>query len=299
MNIFHIGLCVYPQLEGLTKAFWKAADNYVQCRPESPNIRRLFDSAKPDLVFMQIQTEKVVDNDLIQYMARSSFVINWTGDMRQGTPTWMYEAGATITCFSNMRDVNTMRAKGFKSEFLQIGIDEEIFKYWDHEVGNDIVFMANNYGHFPLSGLRRNSAQILKQRYGTKFSLLGNGWQHPDGNLNANQIEESKFYSGSRLGINISHFDTDRYSSDRIFRIMASGCFCLSHHYKGIEKDFKVGIHLDTFRTPQEMCQKVDKWIENVEERGLMAQQGYRYVHENFRYKNMIDNVLDIYKKYK
>jgi hypothetical protein len=109
MKIFHIGLCVYERLEGLSKAIWQAADDYAQCRPENKDIARIYEAHKPDLVFMQIQSENVVSNDVIRHMARESVVINWTGDMRHDTPAWMYNTGATVTCFSNMRDVGDSR----------------------------------------------------------------------------------------------------------------------------------------------------------------------------------------------
>ena len=65
---------------------------------------------------MQIQAENIVDNSFIRDMAKECVVINWTGDMRQVTPHWMYKTGATVTAFSNMRDVDNMRNNGFKSE---------------------------------------------------------------------------------------------------------------------------------------------------------------------------------------
>jgi spore maturation protein CgeB len=159
--------------------------------------------------------------------------------------------------------------------------------------------MANNYGHFPLSSLRKSTGVLLKSKYGNKASVFGNGWKNPDGNLNGNQKGESQFYSGSKIGINVSNFNVDRYSSDRIFRIIASGCFCLSHHYIGIEKDFKVGEEVETFISPIEMCNKIEYYLQNPEERALIQQQGYRLAHEKFEYRNMVENIIEIYNKYK
>ena len=299
MKLFHIGLCVYAELEGLTQSLSDISTHYQQRRPESKDLREVYAAFRPDVVFMQIQAENVVDNTFIQDMAKECVVISWTGDMRNVTPRWMYDARATVACFSNMRDVMEMKARGHNSEFLQIGIDPLIFRHWPGHAGNEVVFMANNYGHFPLSGLRRNSANILRQHYGNRFSLLGNGWSHATGNLNGNQRGEAEFYSGSKIGINISHFDVDRYSSDRIFRIMGSGCFCLSHHYKGIEKDFKVGQELDTFRTAQEMVSKIDHYLRNEEEREIIAANGCGLVHYKHTYDNMARDIVAIYNKYK
>jgi hypothetical protein len=288
MKILHIGLCVYDELEGLTLAISKAGE-YKQCRPETPyaEIRELYDSFIPDLVFMQIQAENVVDNGLIGYMAQRSIVINWTGDMRKTTPQWMFGAADynkenIITCFSNERDVKV-----------------EIFKSFPYAHGNEIVFMANNYGHFPLSGMRKQAITKLRQRYGTRASIFGNGWQYSNGNYNGNQRAEALFYAGSKIGISISNFNVERYTSDRLLRIMGSGCFCLSHHYNGIERDFNIGEHLDTFRNLDHMCFKIDEYLTNSVDRNRIRVKGYQHIHKNFTYDNMTTHILEIYNKYR
>jgi len=162
----------------------------------------------------------------------------------------------------------------------------------------DVVFMANYYGGmFPLSAFRKGAAINLKQSFGRKFNLLGNGWNgREDGNLNGNQLAESQFYSGSKIGINISHYSLERYTSDRLFRIMASGCFCLSHYYPGIEKDFKIGEHLDVFADFNIMRNKVRHYLDNPDKRQQIANNGYDLVHRKFTTDNMAKEILRLYE---
>jgi len=84
-----------------------------------------------------------------------------------------------------------------------------------------------------------------------------------------------------------------------MFRILASGCFCLSHHYQGIEKDFEIGKHLDTYRDFREMNDKIDFYLNNPEERKRIAKYGYVYCHNTFAYSNMVDNLINLVEKYR
>jgi len=52
---------------------------------------------------------------------------------------------------------------------------------------------------------------------------------------------------------------------------MASGSFCLTHHFPGIEKVFERGVHLDWFENFDEMLDLVDKYLKDDEERKAIA----------------------------
>ena len=243
---------------------------------------------------MQIQREGVVGYDLMEYMAGKSVVLNWSGDVREPLPEWYYEAAKyCVPCFSNMTDVELTYG-----EFLQIGIDPEIFRYRKHCPGADIVFMANKSDCFPLSAYRDEVIQALKKRYGQRFKLVG-GYTGANFNLMNNQYEEAQFYSGSKIAISISHFHRSRYFSDRLIRAMGSGCFTLSHDYPDIQTDFKVGEHLDTFGNVDELTEKIDYYLNHEEARPRIARAGMEHVHANFTTKNMVDDILKIYEKYK
>ena len=300
MKTFHIGICVYPSPIWLGRSFLTLTD-CIECRPELPDteILKMFHEFKPDLVFMQIQTPDLVATETIRIMSETAKVINWTGDVRQPIPKWYYEVAPYVTtCFSNQTDVNVFKRLNFKCEYLQIGIDPMIFNRWENTAGCDVVFMANHYGSmFPMSQFRKQSALILKQAFGRQANILGSGWgASSDGDLNGNQLAESQFYSGSKIGVNISHYDLDRYTSDRLFRIMASGCMCLSHRYKGIEKDFKIGEHLDVFNDYSELRRKVRHYLDNEAERKRIADSGFNLVQTKYTTDNMVREIIKIYE---
>ena len=302
MKILHIGLCVDGKNEGLPYALRQASTEYYEINPGDPNLFNKVNSLPfdPDLTFCQIQSDKVQGGTTQQLFSKlKGFKVHWNGDMRNSTPEWHYTLGADLLLFSNMRDVENSRKKGLRSDFLQIGIDPEVFKKWESkESGNDIVFMANNYrSQFPESRAREVMVNYLKTTYGNRFSVFGNGWAGSNGENNADQIRQSKIYNNSKIGINFSQFNSDRYTSDRLFRILASGCFCLSHHYKGIEKDFKVGHHLDTFKDIGELRRKIDFYLTHDKARELIAQNGFEYCHKTFTYKQMVENLIKLYNE--
>ena len=191
-----------------------------------------------------------------------------------------------------------------KADFLQIGIDPLAYnRFSESRPAREIVFMANNYGNqFPLGNERAQVISELQQRFGNRFGVYGNGWRGAAGNLNAvsleGQREESIYYNNAKIAINHSHFDCCRYTSDRLFRILGSGCFCLSHHYQGIEKDFEIGKHLDTYRTRQEMINKINFYLAHDDVRQMVADAGYEHCQKTFTYKQMGDNLINLIQKW-
>ena len=306
MKIVHVGLMVNGRDEGLSYELRRAASQYAEFPATQGCVSFLENlSFVPDILFFQIHhsqidgfdTVKLLSDVVLKLKGQGTRVINWNGDIRKSFPHWMAQFPADVTAFSNMRDVRTITRNG---KFLQIGIDPKAFKKWSPiPKNNDIVFMGNNYGNmFPLGILRNEACRLLRRKYNAK--LYGN-YEGSIKNLNAEpknpfpmQSQESKIYSECGIAISISHFNEERYTSDRLLRCMGSGAFTLAHHYNGIEQDFEVGKHLDTFQDLREMESKIDYWLHHTKERQEIADQGYEYVHENFTYKNMAENILKL-----
>jgi glycosyltransferase involved in cell wall biosynthesis len=300
IKLLHIGLMVNDRDEGLSHAFRKAT-NYEELQVSSNLPNQLKTVKTPDIVFIQIQSDKIGDHSTVDLLKEQiqrlrndgAFVINWTGDIRNRTPEWMRHFPADVTAFSNMRD---------GPDFLQIGIDPQVFKQWDDptEVWHDVVFMGNNYGNqFPLGEFRRSVVDNLR-RY--NLGLYG-GYPNATANINADprnpadyQIRESKIYNNCKIAISVSHFNEARYTSDRLLRAMGSYAFTLSHNYPGIEQDFKIGEHLDVFNNIPEMHEKIQYYLSHPKEREQIAQAGGNYIHSNFTYHNMVENIIKIYE---
>lgn len=311
MKILHIGLMVNRNKNiGLSKAFRKLCDKYEEF-PVSEALPKQINSIDfvPDITFLQIHNDTIGNRQTIDLLRdpirklreSGSFVINWNGDIRNHTPRWMlsFSQYVNLTAFTNQRDIDAFKLSNKECEFLQIGIDTETFRKRDRSYLHDVVFMGNHYGNFPLSQFRMEAVRSLKKR---NLGLYGN-YPGSNQNLQANpndpfpmQYKESEVYSCSKIAISISHYKVEKYTSDRLLRAMGSGCFTLAHHYPGIEDQFEVGKHLDTFNTIHEMNKKIDYYLSRDDEREQIANCGYTHVHRNYTYDNMAQNIINLSK---
>jgi hypothetical protein len=309
MKVLHIGLTVNGRGEGLSRAFKDLSSEYLEFGV-SEALPQQIKGVKADLVFCQIQGDKIgnhstnvlLNNSLQELRDSGAFVINWTGDIRQNYPHWMGGFNADLTCFSNDRDIGIHKGN---SDYLQIGIDPVNFTRHipNDEQGHDVVFMGNDYkGTFPLGSFRRQAVEALKSFdhgvYGNYKGAVTAINADPN-NAFPMQSKESKIYNNSKIGISISHFDVPRYTSDRLFRAIGSGIMVLAQHYYGIEKEFMVGKHLETFRSIAEMKEKIRFYLENPDKRKEIAMHGYEHVQANFTYHNMVENIFELYNKHK
>lgn len=260
----------------------------------------------PDVLFLQIQSDVIdgiktvnlLSDSLKRLKKKGCFIINWNGDLRKQTPYWMIELSSSlnITLFSNMRDVNYCKSIGINSGFLQCGIDTNIFKPDGVKADvPEIVFLANNYGNqFPLSKYRKDVVETLRLKYGNRFRVYGNGWGGNSGNVNSSQYEEAKVYRGCKVAISVSHFNSQRYFSDRLGRALCTGAFVLSHNYKGIEKDFEIGTHLATFNDTNDLLKRVEFWLEEHDTRNGISRSGQKLASKEFSYQNMVKQILEL-----
>jgi len=307
MKILHVGFDQAP----LEKVFAKIATKYkfikwTDYQGKVPELRKLMIASQQadqyNLVFMHVQTANIVDPGTIitmRSLCPNTQFVNWSGDVRFPQQKWYAELGkhVDLTCFSNETDVERIKRLGVKSQYLQIGFDNEIFiagepkKTWP-----EIVFLGNNYNtQFPLSVARTEMVKLLATKYGEKFGVYGGNWSSlAAGNLMNDIQGEADCYRGCKIAINFSHFNYERYSSDRIFRIMGSGAFCLSHYYPGLEKDFRPGWELDTWVDTDELCEKIDYYLGQDKLRKDIAITGCNLVHSKHTWESRIKELLKI-----
>lgn len=246
-------------------------------------------TGKYRLIFFHVQTAGVITPELIQTMRNSEVVynpqfINWTGDVRAPLPEWYIKLGAevTMTLFSNDTDAKQARAKGIRAEYLQIGFDQHLFTPAPaRSVWPEIVFLGNHYHKlFPLSDLRMEMVQKLHARYGHRFGCYGGNWDKlSQGNLMNNSDAEVDCLRGCKIAINLSHFDYERYSSDRIFRILGTGAFCLTKRYPRMEEDFIPGTHVGVWEDIDDLIDKIDHFLGSTEDREAIARNGSKEAH--------------------
>lgn len=305
MKILHIGLCVQPRpYNGFQQAFIDVVgeENYREVSTGDPLVgfhsQQIALEFKPDIVFMQVQAPGIIPIFLLETLKElGCFVINWTGDKRHEVPQWMIDIAphVSLTSFSNMEDVYKMRDLGFKSEFLEIGYDPEIYKpEGDAYDVSEIIFMGNNYGagHFPMSQFRIEMVEFLQREYGDRFGVYGTGWSSAKGNVNHSQIEEAKHYRGAKIAINCSHFDCDTYNSDRILRILGTGTPCLTYDHPNTKNIY--GQCVEEFKTFAELKSLINIALSFQIKVRDMGIRGNIFALNNFTFKHQVQNIIKL-----
>lgn len=243
---------------------------------------RLTQEFQPSWIFAQIQTGKVLsENELCQAKCP---IVSWCGDLRKTTPDWAWDiAPYVISCFSNLRDVNNLKSKGYVAHYLNIGVSQGVFCPFGEKRKDTppIVFMGNNYGDwFPLSNQRRQMVEALRHRYGARFAVYGRGWGPSVEWLEESQ--EAAAYRACWIAIGQNHFaDVPRFASDRLFRAAAAGAFVIHNYYPGIELDVTPGKHVAVWHNLDELCRQIDYYLEHEAERKAIGAAGCTHVRRH------------------
>lgn len=304
MRIFHLGLCVGPPpFDSMRKAFIANSDDYIELSTGAKDVNqeavRIAREFKPDIIFMQIQCANIISIETVKAMRETgAWICNWNGDIRHHTPQWMIEMAFHVdkTLFSNGRDLKNVVRGGY----LEIGYDPEIYTPVG-QVGTckEISFFGNNYGagHFPLSSLRIEMNAMLQKYFGGMYGVYGNNWPNVSGNYNHSQAEEAKAYRATKIAINLSHFDEDSYTSDRMYRILGTGVLCLCKAYPNMP--FIDNVHVRTWNTLPELLNLINYYLDpkNKAERDQIAKQGHDFVKENYTFDEMVKNLIYIYEQ--
>jgi len=302
MKILNAGLMMPNNYHsGFRNAMKLVFDDYYEYETKSGCAKNLYDYYKrisPDFVFIQLQQTGVLTKEIAKDIQQNSKLIIWNGDKRSIYPPFMEDVAEYCHCVthSNEDDVNYIQSKGACSSFLQIGFDDAIFKQKNLPKTNDIVFMGNHYENtFPLSEYRYNILLKLYRTFNRGISIYGARYKHSLGII-SNQLHETNIYNSHKIGLNINHFDTGRFTSDRILRIMGSGLFCISQYYENIEKDFDTTKHLVVYRTDDELIDKICYYLKNDTEREEIAKNGQEYVQQNFSFLSMAKNIKKLFQ---
>lgn len=259
---------------------------------------------KPDMIFLQIQGSDILDTETFQRLSELSFTVNYTFDIRHKEQTeWLYALAPVLglICFSNQRDVDECALRGYENAIvLQSSVDFEMYRPGDHSERTGAVFIGNNFEHtslqFPLSIDRREMVEFLQKEFPDQFSVYGNNWK---GSQLAMQKEEIKLYQSAQIAICQNNFEEESYTSDRIWRVMACGAFCLTKYFKGIENLFTRYEELDWWDTLDELKDKLTHYLTNPEQTALIASIGHRKVSANHSWSARIKDMMAVVNELK
>lgn len=278
-------------------------------RPQNRQIavRTLLRTFNPDLVILQLQAPNVLTPETITALRNTgAFIVQWTGDVRQPLPKHYIEVGKRInlSLFTNQNDVDEMRRHGCKAEYLQCAADHNIYTPTGSvTMAPKIVFMGNHYkSYFELSNYRHDMVRFLKSTYGPAFGVYGSGWGNDlsPHNLMFKQEQEAEIYRSCLIAINCSHINLKRYTSDRFFRILLSGAFCLSKEFPDMEEYTKNDEQKQRFAYFKQDCnftelkEAIDYYLKYDDIRKMIAKNGQEYAYNNWTWPRRITELLKL-----
>jgi hypothetical protein len=262
-------------------------------------------SVRPDIIFCQFQNSDICDEETAIELSKCGFTVNYSFDVRSLELTeWMYDLAPHfgLTLFACQEDVDEANRRGiYNVGVLQSSVDFDV--YSPPEVRNtrpnlkwpSVVFVGNNYVgtslNFPLAQERLDMVKALKEMMNGEFNVQGQNWDHSR-MIHAN--DEVLAYRNSIIGISHNNYDRTMYTSDRLWRIMGCGLFCLTKYFHGVEAMFEQGVHLDWWHDIEELKSKIFYYLSEAEEREAIAKAGCLFVRENHGWVNRVQEMLHL-----
>ena len=189
---------------------------------------------------------------------------NINGELIEKIKECNYIFCATLSGFETAKKYNR------PAFMLQGGYDKEMHYPMNLPKTRDVVFIG---GLYPYRQVFKNKAN---------FDVLSDIYNE----------EHSRAVSSTKINLNFTEGDG---ASNRIHKIMAAGGFLLTMPWKKMEEDFKVGVELDVFSTPEELQNKIDYYLKHEVERETIAKNGLQAVKrfDDLNYANKIIEAIE------
>lgn len=285
-------------------------NNYLNSRKKSRKVREDLiakaKSFKPDLIHMQIQHTNVIDAGTVGVLKKMNpkcIISNWTGDVRGYVPKTYYNVAqqSDFNFISSTGQLELFRKKLNKPvHYLQIGYNPKLY-YPNFENQNfdwDCCFIAhfNAKEKYPGTQERTRTCELLRNKFGNKFLLHGDGWPKKMGSKGS--IDQKTLigaYHKSKVLISVSHFnDISHYFSDRLLMCMASGRPVVQYHFPKYESYFTNNSDLVIANSPQEIVQKTQWLVNNPDMADFIGRSGAAKVFSEHTYLSRINELLSI-----
>ena len=103
----------------------------------------------------------------------------------------------------------------------------------------------------------------------------------------------SFIYAGTKINLNIALKGIEGGTTQRIMDIMGAGGFVLTNYCEETAELFEEDKEIVMFRTPEELIQNVNYYLEHEEEREQIARAGHERAMNDYTYEKKIKKLLD------
>lgn len=143
---------------------------------------------------------------------------------------------------------------------------------------------------------RNRYVRALSHRLGADFHLFGSNWQSI-GVCAAASFEREEDYlrafRTSLININLNNGNTETGLNQRAFEITAAGGFMLCAHTSELPELFRIGEECDSFRTENELFEKIEFYRAHPERAAEIALAGQRRTFSEHLFSHRIRTILD------
>jgi len=305
------GVCDAFVQAGCTLEVFDYYDVYNNSRKKKRDVCHKFiqraAAFKPDLIHLQIQHTDIIDAATIAKIKQQMphcIITNWTGDVRNYIPKTYKQI--SVHCDYNFIS-STGQIDRFKKEtgkdirFWQIGVDPKLYHASTNPSNQfewDAIFIANNNTkeNYPGRGQREVTCRLLRQQFGNRFCLYGNGWPKTLGAKGSiDQKVVAQAYHNSYCSISVSHYnDLNHYFSDRLLMCMASGRPTVSLAFPNWESYFTNYGDIVIVETVEDIPNKVKWLMENPDRANLIGRAGAEKIKAEHTYLSRINELLNM-----
>ena len=146
---------------------------------------------------------------------------------------------------------------------------------------------------------------FIRELEGFQLEIYGPGWKKGKRAFNFNLMAMLKgssiwgkqlvdLYNSSEIVLNISSWDSDNLGGQnlRLFDVPACGAFLLTEYSEELSEHYRLGVEIETFKTPDELRDKVDYYLKHPVERERIAKLGYERVLKLPNYETRMKEMI-------
>lgn len=162
---------------------------------------------------------------------------------------------------------------------------------------NDMEFIKYSFLGKKLTNIERT---LLLELLADNFDFRLYTWDAEVASANIQRFpqvgfdESMNIFRSTKINLNITLRSIESGVPLRVFDIMGAGGFVLSNWQPEIPELFEEGKEIATFRTPEEMLEKADYYLNHEEERLKIALNGYRKVKEYYTFEHQLKKIIAI-----
>lgn len=280
-----------PKLRRIFKSNWETKILESQIMEFKPDVLYCQSLATPDVHFLQrIKKEAGIKLIVGQVACPTIF------DKKK-----LAAFDLILTSFPHY--VQRFRDMGLASEYFRIGFEATLLQ--------ELTKTEQTHGAVFIGGISRHHAAILETfeylAKNTTVDFWGYGAKHlpPDSAMKARHhgeawgLEMYNILYNSKISIN-RHIDAaENYANNmRLYESTGGGTMLITDAKDNLGELFEIGKEVETYRTKEELLEKINYYLAHEDERKKIAEAGQRRTLKDHTYEVRMKELIAILEKY-